>query len=218
MKSAAISKTVFPRKASSENVATMRAELNAKILKLLSQPMVLDERVMLHSLLADPVALTRLVRHAGLSMALNKALEKEGTLRTHANNVQVALLPLELAHLLLKAKPIAFGSGESYGANLELGKSQPHGSSPAYIEPKIAVQQSDLGFGMATPYAPTSSDYDHTIDYLVDENREQFDAAFFATNRNGNASLPGMSTATSSILSVVGLVFLLMLGFIYAHL
>lgn len=216
MKSAAISKSAFPEKAHAENAARHRAELNAKILKLLSKPMVSGERAMLSSILADPAALSRLVRHAGLSMALNKALEIEGAHSKHISSKHSALLPLELTQLLMKAKPLAFGSGELYGANLELSDSQPHGRLPVIADPKIAAHINQFGFGIATPYAPESSDSSYTIDYLVDENREEFNTSTFNTNRNGNASQPSMNPATQSVLFAVGFAFLLVLGLNYA--
>ncbi len=171
-------------KTKTNSSAESRAELTSKIVQLLSKTVATNEKALLSALLSDPASLTRLVRHAGLSQALDKALQLESVIERKSVPQTSPLLPDELTQILLKAKPTAFGSGEPYGAGLNLDEASPFNQTDENQKANNDQGRYPPDWHVATPFSPSRSDYERTIDYFIERNPSSFNPSIFGTQQS----------------------------------
>ena len=184
MKPSAIGSIAPQIRTKANSSAESRAELTSKIVQLLSKTVVTNEKALLSALLSDPASLSRLVRHAGLSQALDKALHLESVIERKSAPQTSPQLPDELTQILIKAKPTAFGSGEPYGTGFNLDETDPLNQTSESQNTNNDQGRYPPDWHVATPFSPSRSDYERTIDYFFERNPSSVNPANFSTQQS----------------------------------
>ena len=171
MKPPPVASLSMSAKAKAESVSQFRSELSVESLKRSSQPINSNERASLSSLLSDPAALTQVVRHAGLSAALNEALLAEGSNHEYSKIGMQASLSTGLNKVLEQTKPTSYDTRGLYAATLEPSRTTPHHNLSSGTDASPIIDRHNLDYEIAMRYAPTAWDINNTIDYITTAER-----------------------------------------------